>query len=251
MGTVPLYWGEARDLAELIGGDSRPHWAREVLERRFSLTPLDFLDEGALAGQSRLLLAQPRGLAAQENVALDAWVRRGGRLLLFADPMMTGDSRHGIGDRRRPQDVILLSPILRHWGLQLAFDPDQPAGLRWGEIAGRRLPVNLAGHISLAELGAGEREAAALCAPNEGGLWVRCRLGEGHIVVIADAALLDHAGPWPGAREGLDALAALAFGESGEFAGADLSAAIGTASNGENQPVCEPGWPKEGGSDMP
>jgi len=222
MGTVPIYWGEAADFSELIGGESEPHWARQVLERQYCLAPLDFLDEEALAGHSRLLLAQPRGLAPAENVALDAWVRRGGRLLLFADPMMTGHSLYGIGDRRRPQDVALLSPILRHWGLELAFDPDQPGGLQTGEFAGRHVPVNLAGQVSVMEPDAGEGASTAQCTPESSGVGVHCRLGEGSIVVLADAALLDHDGPWAGAPEALEYLADLAFCKAGEIAGEAL-----------------------------
>ena len=65
------------------------------------------------------MMIQPRPLSPQENVALDNWVAAGGRLLLFADPALTEDSAFAIGDRRRPQDVVLLSPILARWGLEL------------------------------------------------------------------------------------------------------------------------------------
>src|SRR5688500_18207995 len=128
MGTIPIYWGEAGDFGEVLAGSGNAHWARARLETDYQLSPLDTLDEDSLAGIDLLLLAQPRALSPAENVALDAWVRGGGRLLLFADPMLTGESRFAIGDRRRPQDVILLSPILDHWGLAVAFDDDRPAG---------------------------------------------------------------------------------------------------------------------------
>jgi hypothetical protein len=121
------------------------HWARPVLEQRFRLVPLDYLSADALAPHDTLLLAQPRALSAEENVALDGWVRGGGSLLLFADPMMTGESRFNLGDRRRPQDVALLSPILTHWDLELVFDDSQAAGLRFLGGNGPQLPVNLAG----------------------------------------------------------------------------------------------------------
>ena len=102
MGSVPIYWGEPGQLGDLLGDANPPHWARAVLERRWRLVPLDYLDEAALEAQERLLMAQPRGLSPEENVALDAWVRGGGHLLLLADPMMTGASRYPLGDRRRP-----------------------------------------------------------------------------------------------------------------------------------------------------
>ena len=49
-------------------------------------------------------------------------MRGGGRVLLFADPMLTRHSAFALGDRRRPQDVVLLSPILARWRLELQFD---------------------------------------------------------------------------------------------------------------------------------
>ena len=73
----------------------------------------------------------------------------GGLLLLFADPLLTGESRYAIGDRRRPQDVALLSPILAHWGLELRFaeQPDAAPQLRaLGDLA---LPVEQPGQLAL------------------------------------------------------------------------------------------------------
>lgn len=214
MGTVPIFWGEAADLAELIGGSYQPHWARAVLERDWRLESLDVLDQAALAGQTRLLLAQPRGLAPQENVALDAWVRAGGQLLLFADPLMTSESRFGLGDRRRPQDVALLSPILAHWGLTLEFDADQPGGQSAREISGQSVPVELPGRLA-ARGAPGE----ASCELSGEGVLARCTLGEGRIILLADAALLDLAEPQPGSVAALQWLAKLAYGQDGEITG--------------------------------
>src|SRR5690606_38800476 len=148
MGTLPLYWGEADGLGDLLDAGGDAHWARAVLERDYRLLPLDWLGEAGIARVRLLLLAQPRPLAPEENVALDAWVRGGGRLLLFADPMLTGESRFAVGDRRRPQDVALLSPILDHWGLVLEFPEDQPAVTRQIEAAGEAIPVRLAGRFA-------------------------------------------------------------------------------------------------------
>ena len=213
MGTIPLVWGEAADLGELIGGGYQPHWARAVLERQWQLVPLDSLTAEALAGEALLLLAQPRGLAPQENVALDAWVRAGGRLLLLADPLMTGESRFGLGDRRRPQGTALLSPILAHWGLELQFDEQQPAIAEVREIAGARLPLNLPGRFAL------RGPAQGSCELGGEAVLARCSLGEGSVVLLADAALLDFSGPAEGAADALDWLTRLAFAQAGEITG--------------------------------
>ena len=216
MGTIPIYWGEAGDFGEVLAGGESAHWARARLEADYRLSPLDRLDEENLAGIDLLMLAQPRALSPSENVALDAWVRGGGRLLLFADPMLTGESRFAIGDRRRPQDVILLSPILDHWGLALAFDEDRPAGPSVVRAAGAAIPVNLPGSLGV---DGGEADCAILVPE----VLAECRIGRGSALVLADAALLDLHEPHPGAAEALDWLAGRAFAPSGDRAGQAIS----------------------------
>ena len=212
MGTVPIYWGEAAGLQELIHGDAPPHWARAQLEDHFALSPIDYLSAEALADHRYLLLAQPRGLSPEENVALDGWVRDGGQLLLFADPMMTGESRFHLGDRRRPQDVALLSPILAHWGLDLSFDPQQAAGLQAFDHHGTAMPVNMRGTLRYAD-------DQTLCNIPGEGLLAHCNIGDGQAMVIADAAMLDLHGPHANAPEALHWLVSHVFGEFGDHAG--------------------------------
>ena len=211
MGTIPIYWGETGDFGDLLADGGNGHWARARLEAEFTLRPLDTLDADSLAGLDRLLLAQPRALSAAENVALDGWVRAGGRVLLFADPMLTGESRFAIGDRRRPQDVILLSPILDHWGLALEFDDDRPAGYAMLPTSGAPLPVNLPGSLR-------PRDGAD-CAILVADVLAQCSIGEGRAVVMADAALLDLHEAHSGAAAALDWLVAESFPQTGDNAG--------------------------------
>ena len=159
-----------------------------------------------------LLLAQPRALSGEENVALDAWVRAGGHLLLFADPMMTGHSRFSIGDRRRPMDVTLLSPILRHWGLTMEFVEDQPVGMRRLDAAGLTVPVNLPGRFVPVEL-----EGACTLAADSA--LARCAIGQGNATILADGAVIDLHEPDDAAPAALLGLVRLAFGKTGESAG--------------------------------
>ncbi len=216
MGTIPIYWGETGDFGDVLAGGGDPHWARARLETDYRLSPLDSLDAVSLAGIDLLMLAQPRVLSPAENVALDGWVRDGGKLLLFADPMLTGESRFAIGDRRRPQDVVLLSPILDHWGLGLEFDENRPSGHALVRIAGAAIPVNLPGSL---EVRGGEADCAILVAD----VLAECRIGRGHALVLADAALLDLHEPHPDAGAALDWLVSRAFAVNGEGAGRGLS----------------------------
>ncbi len=186
--SLPILWRESADIRGLLNSDGPPHWALAVLKRRGSVQPLDSLalpdGKPAMAGASLLVMAQPRPLSPQENVALDTWVRRGGRVLLFADPMLTVDSAYALGDKRRPQDIVLLSPILVRWGLELSFDEEQPAGEHMADWAGRSMPVDLPGQFVL--LG-----NAGNCRLLAGGLGARCSVGKGQVLALADAALLE------------------------------------------------------------
>jgi hypothetical protein len=186
--SMPIYWGEARDFQAVLGGNAAPHWARAAIERDRPLRPLDTLDAETLEPWRDLLIVQPRPLSPDENVALDRWVAQGGRLLLFADPALTQDSAYAVGDPRRHQDVVLLSPILARWGLTLEFDEDQPPGEREVPLGdGVALPVNLPGGFSLREGGRGD----ARCHISSQALIAGCRIGEGRVLALADAAVFE------------------------------------------------------------
>jgi hypothetical protein len=184
--SLPIVWRETDDLAQLLRTEAPSHWALAVLKAHGRLRALDTLtgNDGTLplARRALLVMAQPRPLSPTENVALDDWVRGGGHVLLFADPMLTVQSAFALGDKRRPQDVALLSPILDHWGLGLQFDENQPFGEREAELLGARIPVNLAGHFVA---------RSAACAVQSEGLAARCRIGAGEVTAVADAALWD------------------------------------------------------------
>lgn len=218
--TLPIYWQESADFSSMLSEEGEPGWVRFAIEESYRIEPLDVLDENALASVRQLVLAQPRALSGAENVALDNWVRGGGQLLLFADPMLTGHSQFAIGDPRRPQDVVLLSPILARWGLELAFDEDQAQGERQVYILGTTLPIHLAGTLQIRE-----SKEGALCSISGSGILAQCTLGRGKVTILADAAVLDdepahdeHADdpeqdhPEGARRKALQALLSAAFG---------------------------------------
>lgn len=174
-------------MAGLLREDEAPHWARAALRQRGKVEALDTLagpdGPGRLGALHRLVIAQPRPLGPAENVALDAWVRGGGHLLLLADPALTEESAFPVGDPRRPQAVVLLSPILSHWGLDLQFADGQPYGERDAEVMGAHVPVNLPGHFAT--------RGQTNCRLWSDGLVVTCAIGQGRVVALADAAVLE------------------------------------------------------------
>ena len=135
------------------------------------------------------------------------WERGGGRVLLFADPFLTESSRFALGDKRRPQDVVLLSPILARWGLQLTFDEDQADGERLVSYRSGALPERLAGRLRRVQPG-----APAKCRLVAQDLVAECTIGKGRAVIVADAAVLEADRTPDDARAGLAALLTSAFG---------------------------------------
>ena len=189
--SLPILWNNSPDLASELRSDRPVHWAQAVLAEYGQVTALDVLSAGpeprSLAGLRRLVIAQPRVLSPSENVALDDWVRGGGQLLLLADPAYTEESPVGLGDPRRPQSAVLLSPILARWGLELQFDADQPMKEQTREVMGMTVPVILPGRFTTRGQGN--------CRLWGEGLAVTCAIGKGRVFALADAALLDRDDP--------------------------------------------------------
>lgn len=212
--SLPILWAESDDLRDLLASGAQRSWAADVLAEEGDLVPLGALADGRgqlpLSHDALLVLAQPRALAPAENVALDSWVRAGGRLLLFVDPALTQSSRYELGDPRRPQAMAMLSPILAHWGLELQFDPAEQPGERAVLLRDGSLPVNLPGRFRLMGIsgdatsdrgngGVGMPEGLAgkngdeapHCALEASAILADCRVDKGRVIAVADAAVLE------------------------------------------------------------
>jgi hypothetical protein len=183
MTTLPLQWSEGGVEADLAD-DAQPHPAFARLSKSYDVQPLD--DVRDLAGRRMLLLAQPRAFSPAELVQLDSWVRKGGRILILADPALQWGSLYPLGDKRRPLFTSMLSPIFTHWGLELVLpiaDAEPMAIRKIGKLSirtqtpGEWLKIN--------------RDGSGLCALAEGGLLADCKIGKGRALLVADADLLD------------------------------------------------------------
>lgn len=176
MSALPLAFGEggAFDPA------SRPAESYRLLEREFDLRLLDTLEPRSLRGARLVLLAQPRLLAPEELVALDEWVRGGGRALILDDPHLSWASRWPPGHVLRPPETGLLGPLLAHWGLTVR--PLRDADILETQTGpeARRLVLRTPGIIA---------SRGRDCRPDEFYL-VRCRIGRGEAIILVDADLL-------------------------------------------------------------
>jgi hypothetical protein len=203
--SLPIIFSDSPDLGTELRGDVPPVWALGVIGdySNGTILPLDTLDTSRLHGVRKLVIAQSRALSPQENVALDEWVRGGGRVLVFTDPLLTEPSRYPLGDPRRPQAMAMLSPILARWGLKLEFDEAQTPGERQVDVLGVSMPVEMAGRFKL--LGTPD------CTLEGDGLLARCKVGAGQVQAFADAQVLARANGGPATRRALGALLKSAF----------------------------------------
>ena len=173
MTALPIVWGEggAFDPA------SRPAAAYRALQEEYDVRLLDTLDPRQLAKGRLLLLAQPHWLSPPELVALDEWVRRGGRVLILTDPRLEWPSPLPVGDVRRPPPAGLLRPLLDHWGLSLT----PGVGRGSATVDGRLVRLESPGRFETAE--------GVNCAA--GPPWLAdCRIGAGRALLFADADLM-------------------------------------------------------------
>ena len=168
---LPLFWrGEAKVDAPII----------TVLRQRFDVRPLDSPLALETSGARTLLLAQPRAFSMAELVALNAWISRGGRALLLADPELHWPMELPLGDRRRPPAITLLGAMMEYWGVKLM--PPEAGEKRHFLGDGRVLTLYAA---------SGFRDAGPDCRIIGRGLVARCGVGKGSVTMIADADLID------------------------------------------------------------
>ncbi len=111
--SLPLVFGEQFSLQ---GGGSP---ALKALDTRYRVVPISVTDPAELGKGRLLLMAHPLAQPAEDLVALDQWVRSGGRVLLLADPMLEWPSSRPLGDPLRPPPMFMDTGLLAHWGLRL------------------------------------------------------------------------------------------------------------------------------------
>ena len=151
--------------------------ALTALSAQFDVVPISTTSAKDLSKERLLLLAQPPAQVPENLVALDEWVRAGGRVLLLADPLLEWPSKRPLGDPARPPPMFTDTGLLGHWGLRLDA-PDQ-RGPASRSLVGHRVAT-----VSPGEL-------AGDCAISADRFVADCRIGKGHAVVVADADLLN------------------------------------------------------------
>ena len=165
--SLPLMFGERFGL----DGGGSPALVR--LEQRYKVAPIGVADAASLKGRTLLLMAHPRAQPAEALVDLDHWVRRGGRVLLLADPRLDWPSERPLGDLLRPPPMFADTGLLDHWGL--------------GLVPPRPVSPGASGKLS--------SKGRSGCRIENAGKVARCRIERGQATVIADADFINAADP--------------------------------------------------------
>ncbi len=163
--------------------------ALQALQSHYRVIPISVTAASELGERTLLLMAQPHAQPAEALVELDSWVRRGGRVLLLADPVLEWPSMRSFADRLRPPVAFADTGLLGHWGVRL--EPPAATGPASRQIGAREIRTSSPGKL----IATGRN-----CSTSDDGLIARCQLGYGQATILADADLLN-----PDATEGATA----------------------------------------------
>ncbi|WP_447763710.1 Gldg family protein [Sphingopyxis panaciterrae] len=178
---LPLRWTGGGDIAAMITEGTADDPALARLEAMGPVSLVDSIVDHVPPRGGALLLAHPRALAPQELVAIDAFVRGGGRAVVLADALSGWPARHPLGDPRNPPVTSLLTPLLDHWGVTLGAAPVGGTRARAADIEGARLRLFSAGRFDRLPTDCrvyADRRVAA------------CSVGAGEVWLVGDADLL-------------------------------------------------------------
>jgi hypothetical protein len=158
---------EARPVSEMILAEHQLAVLRE-LYARWAFRWVPAITYEAMEGVPVMVVTLRRPLFYSEAIDLDAWVRDGGRALLFAEPGQSWPA---------PADTVNADLVDSTWALRLAPRDDGP--------------LVLPGGSSLMLHNAGRWRARGGCDVRADGFIAECRPGKGRVLLVADTGLLD------------------------------------------------------------
>ncbi len=172
--SLPILFGEDFSLKKA----GSPALAK--LRTRYRVIPISVTSDAELAKARLLVMAQPLAQTPENLVALDNWVRGGGRVLLLADPMLEWPSNRPLGDPLRPPAMFADTGLLAHWGLRLdAPDNRGPVAM---EVRGHWVVYVSPGRLMT---------SSSSCVLKQSDIEAECRIGRGRAIVVADADFLN------------------------------------------------------------
>ena len=169
--SLPIAFGESFTL------DAAGSPVLDALEQRYRVRIIATASLDALKGAKLLLMAHPLAQPAEDLVALDDWVRQGGKLLLLADPRLEWADSRSLGDPTRPPPMFMDTGLLKHWDLRI--DPPLKREDRVSTLAGQAIATRSPGQLH------------GRCQLSSDRIVATCRIGKGHVMLVADADFLD------------------------------------------------------------
>jgi hypothetical protein len=178
---LPLRWSGGGDFASMISAGTADDPVLARLEAAGPVSLVDSLVDHVPPPGAVLLVAHPRALAPRELVAIDGFVRGGGRAVVLADALSGWPSPHPLGDPRNPPVTSLLTPLLDHWGATLAAAPTDQQDAQAVDVDGARLRLFSAGRFE---------RLPPTCRAFADRRIAHCRIGEGAVWLVGDADLI-------------------------------------------------------------
>lgn len=181
MTSLPLRWTGGGDLAAMIAGGLAEDPALLRLQAAGRVDLVDSLADMDLPPDGTLLLAHPRALPPADLVAVDRFVRGGGRAVILADALSGWPVPHPLGDPRNPPLTSLLTPLFDHWGVTLAAADAAEEAPIVVDVGAMRLRLFSAGRFERLPPG---------CRSWGRGRVAHCPVGRGDAWLVGDADLL-------------------------------------------------------------
>jgi hypothetical protein len=186
MTSLPIIWGEGGSMQAILSGDAEPAPIYKYWRDRYEMEAVDSLEGLGSSETDIVMLVQPRAMAPADLADLDDWIRKGGDAIIMTDPDLLWPSAFPLGDPQRPLSSGLLSPLLKHWGLELVSQ-NKPATAVELEYADHKIATIGIGGFEVLELDTANEVA---CKFSETGFIAQCQIGAGRVILVADADFL-------------------------------------------------------------
>lgn len=185
MTSLPIIWGEGGSMKDILSGDSPPAPIYKYWQDNYDIEAVDSLEGLDKSSTEIVMLVQPRAMAPADLADLDSWVRKGGKVIIMTDPDLIWHSELPLGDPQRPLSSGLLSPLLKHWGLELVSQDNMDELV---EIEYANSKIVAVGVGAFETLGADDQKT--ICSFSDARFVAQCRIGDGQATLVADADFL-------------------------------------------------------------
>lgn len=178
-------------MQDIVSGESRPAPIYKYWQENYDIEAVDSLEGLIDSATDIVMLVQPRAMAPADLADLDDWVRKGGNAIIMTDPDLVWPSELPLGNPQRPLASGLLSPLLKHWGLELVSQGNATELVELEYADNKFSTVGIGGFEKLNQPSADDLP----CNFSEAGFIAQCQIEKGHVILVADADFL-HEQTW-------------------------------------------------------